>query len=83
MELSAFEGDVNVNGNMAVYLAFYGKNADGKNHLVQVVRLFDTEQTKQYSITVLHSAGDEFFTPEIGGQIINSITLTKQTDRKQ
>lgn len=75
LELSAFEGDVNMNGNTAVYYAFYGKNADGKDRLVQVVRLYNADLTAQYMITLLHSAEDKFFTPEVGGEIINSITL--------
>lgn len=75
LELSAFEGDVNMNGNTAVYFAFYGMNADGKDRLVQVVRLFNADQTEHYIITLIHSAEDDFFTPEVGGQIINSITL--------
>lgn len=78
MELSAFEGDVNMNGNTAVYYAFYGKNADGKDRLVQVVRLFNADLTAQYMITLLHSAEDKFFTPEVGGEIINSIALASE-----
>ena len=75
LELSAFEGDVNMNGNTAVYYAFHGKNVDGKDRLVQVVRLFNADLTAQYMITLIHSAEDNFFTPEVGGKIINSITL--------
>lgn len=77
IELAAFEGNVNMNGNTAVYLAFYGKNADGKERLVQVVRLYNKDLTQQYIITFMHSADDAFFTEEIGGRIINSITLKK------
>jgi len=75
MELAAFEGNVNMNGNTAVYLGFYGTNADGKERMVQVVRIFNADQTEQYQIVLMHSAEDEFFTPEVGGKIINSITL--------
>lgn len=75
LELSAFEGDINMNGNTAVYVAFYGKNKNGKDQLIQVVRLFNADLTAQYMITVIHGAEDKFFTPEIGGKIINSITL--------
>ncbi len=78
LELSAFEGDINMNGNTAVYYAFYGKNANGKERLVQVVRLYNADLTAQYIITFMHSADDEFFTPEIAGKIINSITLAPE-----
>lgn len=78
IKLSAFEGDVNMNGNTAVYLAFYGKNASGKDRLVQVVRLFNGDNTSQYVITFMHSDEDKFFTPEVAGKIINSITLGKK-----
>lgn len=79
LELSAFEGDVNMNGNTAVYLAFYGENSSGVDRLIQVVRLFNADLTTQYIITLTHSAEDELFTPEVGGQIINSITLGTET----
>ena len=75
MELVAFEGDVNMNGNTAIYFAFNGNNADGKERLVQIVRLYNADQTGLYMISLVHSAEDEFFTSEIGEQIINSITL--------
>ncbi len=75
IELAAFEGDVDMNGNTAVYTAFYGKNADGVDRFVQVVRLYNTELTELYIITFVHTAEDAFFTPEVGQQIINSITL--------
>lgn len=78
LELSAFEGDVNMNGNTAVYYAFYGKNSAGKDRLVQVVRLYNADLTAQYMITLMHSADDKFFTPEVGGKIINSITLAPE-----
>ncbi|MBE6068185.1 MAG: hypothetical protein E7211_10925 [Clostridium lundense] len=64
-----------MNGNTVVYYAFYEKSADGKDRLVQVVRLFNANLTAQYMITLLHSAEYKFFTPEVGGEIINSITL--------
>lgn len=76
IKLSAFEGDVDMNGNKAVYMAFYGKNSAGKDRLVQVVRLYNADLTAQYIITLMHSADDPFFTPEVGGKIINSITLS-------
>lgn len=75
IELSVFEGDVNMNGNTAVYMGFYGVNAQGVDRLVQVVRLYNSDQTELYVITLMHSADDAFFTPEVGGKIINSITL--------
>ena len=76
LELAAFEGNVNMNGNTAVYYAFNGKNSSGKERLVQVVRLYNADLTALYMITLVHSADDEFFTPEIGGKIMNSITLS-------
>lgn len=76
LEFAAFEGDVNMNGNTAVYVAFFGKNANGKDRMAQVVRLFNADLTAQYMITFIHSADDEFFTPEMAGEIINSITLS-------
>lgn len=78
LELSDFEGDVDMNGNRAVYYAFYGKNANGKDRLIQVVRLYNADLTAQYMITLMHSADDKFFTPEVGGKIINSITLVPE-----
>ncbi|GEM_PF-1061179 len=78
MELAAFEGDINMNGNTAVYYAFYGTNANGEDRLVQIVRLFNTDLTAQYMVTFIHSADDEFFTPELSGEIINSITLAPE-----
>lgn len=78
LELSVFEGDVNMNGNTAVYYAFYGKNSAGKDRLVQVVRLYNADLTAQYMITLMHSADDKFFTPEVAGKIINSITLSPE-----
>lgn len=76
LELSTFEGNVNMNGNTAIYYAFYGKNAAGKDRLAQVVRLFNADLTAQHMITLIHSAEDEFFTAEVGDKIINSITLS-------
>ncbi len=78
LEFGAFEGDVNMNGNTAVYYAFFGKNASGKDRMVQVVRLFNADLTAQYMISLIHSAEDEFFTPELAGEIINSITLSPE-----
>lgn len=75
LELSAFEGDVNMNGNTAVYMAFFGKNAEGVVRLIQVVRLYNADETEIYVITFVHSAEDAFFTSDIAEQIINSITL--------
>jgi len=78
MELAAFEGDINMNGNTAVFHAFYGTNAKGEDRLVQIVRIFNAELTAQYMVTFVHSADDEFFTPELSGEIINSITLAPE-----
>lgn len=78
MELSAFEGDINMNGNTAVYYAFYGTNAKGEDRLVQIVRLFNADLTAQYMVTFIHGAEDEFFTPELSGEILNSITLAPE-----
>lgn len=75
IEMSSFDANVNMNGNTAVYMAFYGKNSSGIDRLVQVVRLYNTELTEQYVITLVHTAEDTFFTAEVGGKIINSITL--------
>lgn len=77
IELAAFEGDVNMNGNAAVYFAFYGENSKGTERLVQVVYLFNDDQTQQYLVSLIHNADDEFFAAEVGGEIINSITLNK------
>jgi len=75
MELAAFEGDVNMNGNKAVYYAFYGKGEDGKKRLVHVVTLYNADVTAQYGIALTHNAEDELFTSEVNSKIINSITL--------
>lgn len=77
LELSAFEGDVNMNGNTAVYYSFKGTHADSKDRLVQVVRLYNDDLTEQYEITFMQAAEDKFFTAEVGGKIINSSTLNK------
>ncbi len=75
LELGAFEGNVDMNGNTAVYMAFYGINSSGVDRLLQVVRLYNMDKNELYIITLMHSADDEFFTTEIDGKIINSITL--------
>ena len=76
LALAAYEGDVNMNGNTAVYYAFNGVNAEGKERLVQVVRLYNADLTAQYAVTFIQNADDDFFTEEVGSKIINSITLS-------
>ncbi|HPB17220.1 MAG TPA: hypothetical protein PK705_05150 [Clostridia bacterium] len=78
IELSAYEGDVDMNGNQAIYYACYGKNAEGIDRLLQVVRIYNADMNAQYMITLTHTSGDEFFTAEVGGAIINSITLSDE-----
>jgi ABC-type glycerol-3-phosphate transport system substrate-binding protein len=78
LELAAFEGDVNMNGNTAVYYAFYGTNAKGEERLAQVVQIYNADLTAQYAITFIHSADDEFYTPDLSLEIINSITLAPE-----
>lgn len=78
MELAAFDGDVNMNGNQAVYFAFFGTNASGKERTVQVVRLYNADLTALYVITFIHSADSDFFTADIASQLINSITLAPE-----
>lgn len=75
MELSTFEGNKDMNGGTAVHFSFKGKNDLGNERLVQVVRLFNADQTAQYAITLVHSSEDKFFTSEVDNKIINSITL--------
>ena len=75
LELSAYEGDVDMNGNQAIYYACYGKNTEGIERLIQVVRIYNADLTAQYMITFVHTSGDEFFTQEVSGAIINSIKL--------
>lgn len=77
MKLAAFQGDVNLNGNTAVYYSFYGKNSANMDCLVQIVLLYNADLTAQYAITFLHEADDELFTTEMTEKIINSITLSK------
>jgi hypothetical protein len=76
MELLAFEGNVNMNGNTAVFLGFTGKLADDTECIVQVVRLYNADETAMYMIAFTHRADDEAFTAELSGEIINSITLS-------
>lgn len=78
LELAAFEGDINMNGNQAVYYAFYGNNAEGKSRLVHVIRIYNAELTAQYVVTLLHSTDDEFFTEDVNSEIINTITLSQE-----
>jgi len=75
IRFAAFEGNINMNGSPAVYYGFYGKNASGIDRLIQVVRLYTPEESAMYMIALAHDADDEFFTPEISGEIINSIML--------
>ncbi len=77
MELAAYENDVNMNGNTAMYFGFTGTNAEGVDRLVQVVYLFNADLTQQYIITFVTTVGDSYFTSEINETIINSITLAK------
>jgi hypothetical protein len=78
LELSLFETDVDMNGNKTIYYACYGTNAEGTDRLIQVVRLFNADLTAQYMITFIHTADDAFYTAEVGGAIINSITLAPE-----
>lgn len=80
-ELAAFQGDVNMNGNSAVYYAFYGKESDGTERLVHVVILYNADLTGQYVITLLHNVDDEILTPEVAERIINSITLAEEAQK--
>jgi len=75
IRFAAFEDNINMNGSPAVYYGFYGKNASGIDRLIQVVRLYTPEESAMYMIALAHDADDEFFTPEIAGEILNSITL--------
>lgn len=77
IELSAFQGDVDMNGSPAVYYGFNGVNADGIDRLVQIVRLYNADQTMMYLISMTQSVDDAFLTAEVGGEIINSITLNQ------
>lgn len=81
LKLSAFKGNVDMNGNTAVYYAFNGKNANGKDRLVQVVRLYNADLTAQYMVTLMHSADNKFFTSEVSGKIINSITMAPDAQK--
>ena len=75
LELSVYEGDVDMNGNKAIYYACYGTNSEGVDRLIQAVRIFNADLNAQYMITLILTSGDEFFTAEVGGAIINSIKL--------
>lgn len=75
--LGVFEGDVDMNGSPAIYYGFNGVNADGIDRLVQIVRLYNADQTMMYLISMTQSIDDAFLTAEVGGEIINSITLAE------
>lgn len=77
IELGAFEGDVDMNGSTAVYYGFNGVNADGVDRLIQIVRLYNADQTMMYLISMTQSVDDAFLTAEVGGEIINSVTLAE------
>lgn len=77
-ELAAFEGDINMNGNKAVFFGFYGKNSNGIDRMVQMIRIYNADLTGQYMISLVHDTDDEFFTAEIAEKIINSITLAPE-----
>jgi len=78
LELGAFDNNVNMNGNAAVYYGLYGTSSAGKEYLVQVVTLYNADLTAQYTISLIHASGDEFFTAEVGSEILNSITLAEE-----
>jgi len=75
LQLAGFEGDINMNGNTAVYYAFFGTNSSGIERLIQVVILYNADLTGEYTIAFVHDANDEFFTAELANEIVNSITL--------
>lgn len=75
IEQVTFQGDLDLNGNTAVYIAFNGTNASGEKRLVHTVRLFNSDITEQYMISLIHAVDDKLFTDEMNSQIINSIAL--------
>lgn len=78
MELAIYEGSININGNPAVYYSFYGTNADGDEHLVHIVRLFNADISKQYLVNYIHLVEDESYTADVSSAIIDSIVLTEK-----
>lgn len=75
LKLAAFDGDVNMNGNTAVYYCFFGTNSSGIERMIQVVHLYNADHTAQTMIALVHDVDNDFFKADISTQIINSITM--------
>lgn len=80
LKLAAFDGDVNMNGNTAVYYCFFGTNSSGIERMIQVVHLYNADHTAQTMIALVHDVDNDFFTADISAQIINSITMAAASE---
>lgn len=79
LKLEVFEGDVNMNGNPAVYYALNGTTLTGGDELLaHVLLVYNADLTAVYAIELNHGATDAFFSKEVNSQIINSVALAEE-----
>jgi hypothetical protein len=75
LALLSFQDNMEINGTSAIYMSFQGKNAQGADRIAHIIRLYDLDNSAQYIVTLVHSDGNELFTPEVSEAVLNSITL--------
>lgn len=76
--LKDFKGEINLNGNKAVYYTMQMETESGKSFTRHLVWLYNADITAQYSIGLEYTTGDAVFTSDVVNQIINSITLAPE-----
>jgi len=76
--LHEFKGEINLNGNRAVYYVIRTETEGGSVFFNHLVWLYNADITAKYGISIEYISFDESVTPEVIDHIINSITLAPE-----